>query len=321
MQNKMKYFPFNVEQLNVLQIIKNENTLKDAAKKLYLSQPALSLHIQNLEFKIGFPILERNNKQIYFTVIGHLLLKYAGQILQLYNEANQSIKHIKVLKRNSLIIGSNQSIGIYLLPKIIKLFCKYYSYARLTIEIQATHFISWDVFHGKVNIGIVAEEEIPYELLNLLYIIPYFNEEIVLILPITYRLKNTSIITLEDLYKLDFIGLNSDFIERKILNKTLRKYNIKIERLKTKVELNSMEAIIRAVQSGLGVSFVSILAVKDKLLSKRINSVIIDRIRINRQLSIIINRKVYQSPLFEKFYNFCFFLIEKNKKKRCLLKF
>lgn len=309
MQNKMKYFPFNIEQLNLLQTIKNENNLKEAAKKLYLSQPALSLQIQNLESKIASPILERNKRQIYFTIIGHLLVKHATKILQLYNEANESIKRIKILKKISLIIGSNESIGTYLLPKMIKLFCKYYSYACLTVEIEATHCISWDVFNGKVDIGIVSEDEIPYELLNVLSVIPYINEEIVLILPKTYQLKTPNLLTLEELYKLDFIGLNPDFMERKILNKTLQKYNIKIEQLKTKFELNSMEAIIRAVHAGLGVSFVSILAVRDELLSKRINSVIIDGIHINKQLSIVINNKVYQSPLFEKFYNYCFFLL------------
>nr|YP_010317774.1 lysR transcriptional regulator [Silvetia siliquosa]UNH90212.1 lysR transcriptional regulator [Silvetia siliquosa] len=312
MQNKMNYFPFSIEQLNLLRTIKNEKNLKNTAKKLYISQPALSLQVQNLESKIASPILERNNKQIHFTIIGHLLVKHATKILQLYKEANESIKLIRVLKKISLIIGSNESIGIYLLPKIIRLFCKYYSYTCITVELEATHCISWNVFHGKVDIGIVAEEEIPYELLNTLDIIPYINEEIVLILPKTYPLKNPNILALEDLYKLDFIGLNPDFMERKVLNKTLQKYNIKIEQLKIKFELNSIEAIIRAVNAGLGVSFVSILAVKDELLSKRINSVMIDGIRINKRLSIIINNKVYKSLLFKKFYYYCFFLLKRD---------
>nr|YP_009330568.1 RbcR [Coccophora langsdorfii]ANS72340.1 RbcR [Coccophora langsdorfii] len=308
----MKDFLFNMEQLNVLRAIKNEKSLKDAAKKLYLSQPALSLKIQSLESKIASPILERNKKQIYFTIIGHLLVEYSTKILQLYNEANHSIKYIKVLRRISLIIGSNESIGIYLLPKIIKLFCKSHSYACLTLEIEATHSISWDVFHGKIDIGIVGEEEIPYEVVNYIYTIPYLDEEIVLILPKTYQLKNLNIITLEELYKLDFIGLNQDLTERKILNKILQKYNIKIENLKTKFELNSIEAIIRGVQAGLGVSFVSILAVKDQLLSKRINSATIDGMRINKRISIIMNNKSYHSALFKNFYTFCYFL-RKNK--------
>ena len=310
----MKDFLFNMEQLNVLRAIKNEKSIKDAAKKLYLSQPALSLKIQSLESKIASPILERNKKQIYFTIIGHLLVKYSTKILQLYHEANHSIKHIKVLRKISLIIGSNESIGIYLLPKIIRLFCKAYSYACLTLEIESTHSISWDVFHGKVDIGIVVEEEIPNEVMNYIYTIPYLDEEIVLILPRTYQLKTSSVITLEELYKLDFIGLNRDLMERKILNKILQKYNIKVENLKTKFELNSTEAIIRGVQAGLGVSFVSILSVKDQLLSKRINSVMVNSRRINKRISIIMNKKSYHSPLFKNFYTFCCFLRKNNKK-------
>ena len=69
-----------------------------------------------------------------------------------------------------------------------------------------------------------------------------------------------------------------------------------------------------SVNAGLGVSFVSILANKDELLSKRINSVMIDGIRINKRLSTIINNKVYKSLLFNFFYHYCLFLLERDFK-------
>nr|YP_011005603.1 putative RuBisCO transcriptional regulator [Cutleria multifida]WAM62607.1 putative RuBisCO transcriptional regulator [Cutleria multifida] len=308
----MKYFPFNIEHLKVLQIIKNETNLKKAAKKLYISQPALSLKIQNLESKLASPILDRNKKQIYFTITGELILQYTNRILHLCNEADKAILYLKKLRRISLTIGSNEEIGIYLLPKVIKLFCKYYSYVSIAMEIESTHFICWEVLNGKLDLGIVRDEEIPIEFNNLLYTIPYFKEKIVLILPKSYTLKDINSIPLEDLYNLDFIGLNSDFLERKILNKILQKYDINVKRLKTKFELNSIEAIKRAVQAGLGVSFVSILTVQDELLAKRIQSVKVNKKEIEKILTIIINPKAYRSHLSVKFYKYCFLLLDNN---------
>ena len=305
----MKYFPFNVDHLKVLQIIKNETSLKKAAKKLYISQPALSLQIRRLESKIASPILDRNKKQIYFTLTGELILQYTNRILRLCHEADRALVYFKKLRRISLNIGSNNEIGTYLLPKIIRSFCKYYPYARVTLEIESTNSISWDVFNGKIDVGIVAEEEIPNELYDSLETVPYLEEKIVLILPKSYKLKDVDNITLEDLYNFDFIGLNSNFIERKIMNTVLKKYNIDTRQLKTKFELNSIEAIKRAVQAGLGVSFVSILTVKDELLSKRIQSVAVNGNKMNKRLIIIINPQIYRPPLFKKFYNYCFFIL------------
>nr|YP_011006586.1 putative RuBisCO transcriptional regulator [Halosiphon tomentosus]WAM63731.1 putative RuBisCO transcriptional regulator [Halosiphon tomentosus] len=308
----MKYFPFNVEKLKVLQIIKNETTIKQAAKKLYLSQPALSLQIQRLEYKVASSILDRKNRQIGFTVTGELILEYADKILKLSNEADKAIIYLKSLRKISLAIGSNEGLGRYLLPKIINLFSKYYSYAQLTLEIKSTHYLSWGVFNGKIDIGIIEEEEIPNELYNLLYVIPYLKEEIVLILPKSYDLKGVDSLTLENLYNFDFIGLNSGLIERKIIDKVLKKYNIDNERLKIKFELNSIDAIKRSVQAGLGVSFVSILAVKNELFSKRIQSVKVNGKKINKRLTIILNPKVYQPNILRKFYTHCFLILENN---------
>lgn len=313
----MKYFPFSLEQLRIIQAIKNEATIKQAAKKLYLSQPALSLQIQKLEYEIDSPILDRRKKQIYFTFTGELILDYADRILRLCEEADKAIVYLKKLKRISLTIGSNEIVGTYILPKIIDLFCRRYSYTHVKLEIDCTNCISWNIVNGKVDIGIVEEEEIPKELYNSLYSTPYFKEEIVLILPKSHEFKDVYSITKENLYNLDFITLKPDFVGRKLMDDVLKKFNIESDKLKIKLELNSIEAIKRGVQAGLGVSFVSILMVKDELYSKRLNSVIINDKNISKRLTLLVNLKINESQLSGKFYKYCFAIL----KTRLYIKF
>nr|QWK43278.1 lysR transcriptional regulator [Ecklonia arborea] len=313
----MKYFPFSLEQLRIIQAIKNEATIKQAAKKLYLSQPALSLQIQKLESEIDSPILDRRKKQILFTFTGELILDYADKILRLCEEADKAIVYLKKLKRISLTIGSNEIIGTYILPKIIDLFCRRYSYTHVKLEIDCTNCISWDIVNGKVDIGIVEEEEIPKELYNSLYSTPYFKEEIVLILPKSHELKDAYSITKENLYNLDFITLKPNFLGRKLMDDVLKKFNIESDKLKIKLELNSVEAIKRGVQAGLGVSFVSILMVKDELYSKRLNSVMINDRNISKRLTLLVNLKTHKSQLSGKFYKYCFAIL----KTRLYIKF
>nr|YP_010156536.1 lysR transcriptional regulator [Laminaria rodriguezii]QQY85067.1 lysR transcriptional regulator [Laminaria rodriguezii] len=291
--------------------------MKQAAKKLYLSQPALSLQIQKLEYKIDSPILDRRKKQIYFTFTGELILDYADRILRLCEEADKAIVYLKKLKRISLTIGSNEIVGTYILPKIIDLFCRRYSYTHIKLEIDCTNCISWNIVNGKVDIGIVEEEEIPKELYNSLYSTPYFKEEIVLILPKSHEFKDVYSITKENLYNLDFITLKPDFVGRRLMDDVLKKFNIESDKLKIKLELNSIEAIKRGVQAGLGVSFVSILMVKDELYSKRLNSVVISDKNISKRLTLLVNLKINESQLSGKFYKYCFAIL----KTRLYIKF
>nr|QWK41714.1 lysR transcriptional regulator [Akkesiphycus lubricus] len=306
----MKYFPFNLEQLRIIQAIKTEATIKQAATKLYLSQPALSLQIQKLEYEIDSPILDRNKKQIYLTLTGELLLDYADRILSLCEEADKAIIYLKKLKRISLTIGTNETVGTYILPKIINLFCKRYPYTRIKLEIHCTNCISWNIVNGKIDLGIVEEDEIPKELYNSLSSKPYFQEEIVLILPKYHELKNVRNITRENLYNLNFIALKPYFIGRKLMDDILKKFNIDSEKLKIKLELNSVEAIKRSVQAGLGVSFVSILIVRDELYSKRLHSTLVNNISINKRLTLIVNPKMYESQLCGKFHRYCFDILK-----------
>nr|YP_011007431.1 putative RuBisCO transcriptional regulator [Sporochnus bolleanus]WAM64860.1 putative RuBisCO transcriptional regulator [Sporochnus bolleanus] len=308
----MKYFPFSLEQLKILQVIKNEITLKEAAKKLYLSQPALSLQIQNLESKINSTILDRNQKQICFTITGELILDYAERILRLCEEADKALAYLKNLKSISLTIGCNETLGTYVLPKIINVFWKRYPSARIKLEIDSTNSISWNIIHGRVDIGIVVEEEIPNDLYKFLYSKVYFKEEIILILSKSHDLQDVDNITIENLYSLDYIALKSYSLGRKLIDHVLKKFNIDSDRLKIKFELNSIEAIKRAVQAGLGVSFVSILTVKDELYSKRLHSITINHIKMNKRLTIIVNPKIYQPPLSIKFYKHCFNILKTN---------
>ena len=79
----MANFPFTLDQLKILQTITVEGNFKKAAERLYVSQPAISLQIQNLEKQLNIPIFYRDKRQARLTETGELLVKYADRILNL----------------------------------------------------------------------------------------------------------------------------------------------------------------------------------------------------------------------------------------------
>ena len=216
----MKYFPFTLKQLKIIQAIriKNKININIAAESLYLSQPAISSQIRKLEHNISSKILLRKKKQINFTPEGELVLDYANKILDLCEEADKALLYLKKFKRVSLKIGSNKLVGKYISTKIIELFCKRYSYANVQLKIGCTKSISWDLINGKIDIGIVQEDELPKNLYNSLYIKRYFEEKISLIIKRSNKEKLLTRINKETLYGLNFISIKSCFKERQVMD-------------------------------------------------------------------------------------------------------
>jgi molybdate transport repressor ModE-like protein len=79
----MSDLPFTLDQLRILHAISNEGSFKKAAEKLYISQPAVSLQIQNLERQLNAPLFYRDKRKARLTETGQLLIKYCDRILSL----------------------------------------------------------------------------------------------------------------------------------------------------------------------------------------------------------------------------------------------
>ncbi|XTZ20332.1 MAG: LysR substrate-binding domain-containing protein, partial [cyanobacterium endosymbiont of Rhopalodia fuxianensis] len=130
---------------------------------------------------------------------------------------------------------------------------------------------------------------------------PYAEDELTLILPVSHPLTKVETIQKEDLYRLNFIGLDSQSTIRKVIDNVLNRCDIDTKRLRIEMELNSIEAIKNAVQAGLGVAFVSITALKKELEMKELHVCRIKDIEVQRTLSVITNPTRYRSKAAEAF--------------------
>jgi DNA-binding transcriptional LysR family regulator len=114
-------------------------------------------------------------------------------------------------------------------------------------------------------------------------------------MPMYHPLASQEVIQREDLYKLHFIALDSQSTIRKVIDQVLTRCGIETRRLKVEMELNSIEAIKTAVQSGLGVAFVSNSAIEKELQMGVLHRAKIESVVVNRTLSVIFNPNRYRS--------------------------
>jgi DNA-binding transcriptional LysR family regulator len=296
----MSDIPFTLDQLRILKAIAAEGSFKRAADSLYVSQPAVSLQVQNLEKQLNVPLFDRGGRRAQLTEAGHLLLSYGEKIITLCQETCRAIEDLQNLQGGTLIVGASQTTGTYLLPRTIGLFRQKYPEVAVQLQVHSTRRTSWGVANGQVDLAIIGGE-VPAELQETLNVIPYAEDELALIVPINHPFAKMETIQKEDLYKLKFITLDSQSTIRKVIDQVLTRCDIDTKRLKVEMELNSIEAIKNAVQSGLGASFVSTTAIEKELQMGIMQRVKIKDVEVRRTLSLIVNPNRYCSKAAEAF--------------------
>lgn len=296
----MSDIPFTLDQLRILKAIAAEGSFKRAADSLYVSQPAVSLQVQNLEKQLSVPLFDRGGRRAQLTEAGHLLLSYGEKIISLCQETCRAIEDLQNLQGGTLIVGASQTTGTYLLPRMIGLFRQKYPDVAVQLQVHSTRRTSWGVANGQVDLAIIGGE-VPAELQETLEVIPYAEDELALILPVMHPLAKVGTIQKEDLYKLNFIALDSQSTIRKVIDQVLTRCGINTKRLKIEMELNSIEAIKNAVQSGLGAAFVSVTAIDKELQMEILHRARIEEVEVRRTLSLILNPNRYRSKAAEAF--------------------
>lgn len=292
--------PFTLQQLRIFKAIASEKSFTQAAEILFVSQPSLSKQVKTLENHLGISLLYRTGNKIVLTEAGIIFLQYSERILALCEESCRALNCLKDGERGILKVGANQTIGTYLIPRILTLFAQTYPQINLQIDIDSTQLIATKVATKSLDIAIISGT-IPISLKKKLEIEEFIQDELVLIISKSHPFTKKKI-SIDDLYNLNFIMLKANSLIYKEINEILIQNQIQTKQFKVIMELNSIEAIKTAVSLGLGAAFVLASALEKELALKTIETISIENIKIIRPLSIITNPNLKRSKAFDFFY-------------------
>lgn len=294
--------PFNLNQLRILKAIANEKSFSKAAEILYISQPALTKQIKSLEKNLKITVINRNRNKISLTEHGKILLQYSERILALCEESCRALIDLENGDRGNITVGASQTIGTYMMPKIVALFLRDYPQITVKIQVNSTRRIIKNILNKQIDIAIVGGE-IPTKLRKNIKVEDFVEDELNLIISNSHPFAKRNKIQQKDLYQLNFITSNSNSTTKKFVDKVLQSHQIELKQLKIIMELNSMEGIKTAVSLGLGAAFVSSSSIEKELQLNSIKILKIENMKITRTLSILTNIDYYKSKSFELFYN------------------
>ncbi len=267
-----------------------------AAEKLYITQPAASLAISELEDYYGIKLFDRIAKRLHITEAGKQFLQYATHIVGLFDELEKGVRNwdsIGVLR-----VGASVTIGNYLLPGYVKEFQTDHPQMKIKAVIDNSETIEEYVLKNEIDLGLI--EGITHS--------PYIeskcfmDDELVLICSPNHIWTTCDAIEIEDLKDEEFILREKGSAGREIFDSILQIKGIKIDPSWQSI---STQAIIRAVSKGLGVSVLPYLLVKDNLDRGEIQSINIKDISLSRQFSVIYHKNKFLTDSAKDFISLC----------------
>jgi LysR family transcriptional regulator for metE and metH len=256
-----------IKHLRMIQMIAGTRNLTKAAEKLYISQPALSQQLMNIENKIGADLFFRNGKKMILTRVGKKLLDSAHIILEEIERAEREVAQEVNGEKGELKVGVRCIFCFKLIPEVIKEFQD--KYPNVDLEIGHSQQPEKDLlsraFDITVSSATIANRKISY--------VPLFDAEFVCVMSGDHPLGQRRYLEVEDFEGEDMISLaekaNSSFY-----NYFLKEKGVRLRRFMT---IPYPETILNFAEAGLGIAilpkwFVSAFASTKNIHSCRFTS-------------------------------------------------
>ena len=228
-----------------------------AATQLHLTQPTVSHHIKTLEKTMDVALFIRSGHTLKLTEAGRLLLPFAHKLLHQATEVGKLMASLHQGIVGHLRIACSTTSGKFILSQLAARFRQHFPGIRVTILACGPQHIVPRLLAGEANLAVVSS----YDLCgNGLECQEFFNDIIALIVPSAHPWAKFQAIEPTDLLEEQMIIREPTSGTRRVLMIELAKHDITLDDMNVFLELGNAEAIVRTVEAGFGVSFVSTLA-------------------------------------------------------------
>ena len=265
-----------------------------AAKKLYITQPAVTAHMKLFENYCGLKFFKKRGHKIYLTSEGQALYDYTQKIFEYERQIEDLIDDLKDLKRGMLHLGTSKTYARYFMPFLISSFRDVYPHIKIHLDEGSSLDIMHSLLDLKNEVAVIAKVEDHPDIC----FIPFSQEELVLILAPEHPLAGKKYVTPAELANEPVIAKEEGSKTRKLVNALFNDHGISPEIL---METSNAEFIKQLVQRGEGVSFFVREVVALELQEKKLATVPIKGTRIILEVNIAYLKNQLLSPPAQAF--------------------
>jgi len=238
------------------------------------------VRIRQLENEVGLKLFEQLGKKIALTEAGLSLIPHARRVMAAVEDARQCIQELQGLERGSLRIGASTTPGMYLIPKAVASFKAQHPNIEIHLRIKDTQQVEAGVLNNEFDFGFVGGHLVGDEVAAL----PWLIDQLVLIVPPDHNFARRKSVKPNSLQKQKFILREVGSATRATIVNYLQNSGVTMEPI---MEMENPESVKKAVQSGLGIAFISRFAVETELQAKTLVAVRVSGLDIRRELKIV----------------------------------
>jgi DNA-binding transcriptional LysR family regulator len=266
--------------LRVFLAAADEKNFSQAAKRLHLSQSAVSQNIQALEREYGVELFLRRGRSVELSEVGQSILPQVREVLRAARLLEDSLQEVNSQIGGELLIGCSTSAGKYLLPALLGSFQKEYPAVQPRVKIMGREGIYERILNQTFPMGVTSKlfehRDIECQ--------PLFDDRVILIVPIDHPWASYGQAMPDDL-------LDQPIIMREEMSGTcetvlqgLKSYGITPDMLDVAMELGNPEAIEMAVERGVGIAFVSEMIAARGIAMGRVKRVELKGLALSRRV-------------------------------------
>lgn len=254
-----------------------------AAQLNFITQPAVTKNIKELEGELGVSLFERKNARVELTQAGKVYYEYAQQLLKVYEEAQYKVNELKGNFNGRLNIGASTTIGQYILPKVLAEFKQKHPQIIIQMLNANTEEIEKELQESKIDLGFIeghsGKSSLKYE--------PVMDDEIVAVVHRNHPLFAQEEISINELREQDFVLRENGSGSLDVIADIFNKNQIRLKDLKVQAQLGSTESIKTFLEYSDCIGFLSIHSLKNELLSGKFKVLEIENFSIKRQFNAV----------------------------------
>lgn len=280
-------------QLETFLAVAEEKSFSRAAKRLHRTQPAVSQAVRNLEEELGELLLDRSSRDGTLTDAGRLLQEYAQELLNLRNEARQSLVELRQLQKGRLAIAANEYTSLYLL-RVLHEFRRVHPMIHIAIQRTLASKVPQQLQEHAAELGTVSFRPEDPQLRSLVV----YRDELAFVVPGTHPLAGVPSVSIRQLGAEVFVAHN---VPSPYRAKVLQAFARHKTPLHMDVEMPTIESIKKFVAMGNGVALVPGLTVEEEIARGELVRVPVNELNFERRLRIVYRRNATLSHAAQAF--------------------
>ncbi|HJD44460.1 MAG TPA: LysR family transcriptional regulator [Candidatus Paenalcaligenes intestinipullorum] len=282
-----------LRHLEVFVAIASTGTVKAAAEQVFISQPAASMALAELERQLDVPLFDRIRGRMQLSAKGRELLPSAQEVLARMQELQLRAHEQSPTVQGELALGTSNTVGNYLIGDLLGEFIQHYPQIKLNLQVTNTQNILKQMLEHRLDVACVEGPVQHPDLLNQVW----RNDSLVVVTNSQHPLAQRTTLRAADFAQAQWILRESGSASRALAELALAE----LPAGQVVLELEHVEAIKQAVLAGVGIAFLPEAAIVDARQTGRLIALHTPFLNLERKIWLTVHKQRYQRAVLQAF--------------------